>query len=389
MFPLSSDGMVEPLMEYLLPVVNQRFRIIMLWAFSFLLLHPFFAESNLVIRPIPGWAIRQIENDFKPYKRRFISNKELNNYYEIFSIKLQLVKFTVSKNKIYYESNIQNEREDSYKSTLKKIVSIYNLPEMTFLISMHDGLSELDDVLPVFVMCKYKESNGILIPDFLALANRFQVLDGQNIAKVKIPWEQKNPILIWRGSPVYHGDNGQNESSTNYRVKLCQISNSYPGMVDAKFTNPAIDNEESFSFLQPFLGSFVSYHDQLYYKYHLLIDGNASSFSASGWKFFTNSVIFKPDSLWIQWYYQDLKPWIHYIPVKTDLGDLVQQIRWAQANDLRAKTIARNAREFALTHINESINLTYLYLALMKYYQLFIPHAAANLEFGPRESHGG
>jgi hypothetical protein len=43
-----------------------------------------------------------------------------------------------------------------------------------------------------------------------------------------------------------------------------------------------------------------------------------------------------------------------------DIIDLLEKIQWAQANDLEAKAIARNAREFAVEHISESNNLIYL-----------------------------
>ena len=32
-----------------------------------------------------------------------------------------------------------------------------------------------------------------------------------------------------------------------------------------------------------------------------------------------------------------LQPWVHYIPVKADLSDLVERIHWARDNDDKAK----------------------------------------------------
>lgn len=38
---------------------------------------------------------------------------------------------------------------------------------------------------------------------------------------------------------------------------------------------------------------------------------------------------------------------IHYIPIKTDLSDLVEKLEWARNNDHEAKQIAKNGQKFA------------------------------------------
>lgn len=41
----------------------------------------------------------------------------------------------------------------------------------------------------------------------------------------------------------------------------------------------------------------------------------------------------------------------HYIPVKRDLSDLVDRIKWAQSNDAKALQIAKAARKFVNEHL--------------------------------------
>jgi hypothetical protein len=124
------------------------------------------------------------------------------------------------------------------------------------------------------------------------------------------------------------------------------------------------------SCFNPYLGNFISYEQQGLYKYHIMMDGNTCTYSNSGWKFFLNSLVYKPDSPRIQWYYQALTPWIHYVPVNTDLSDLVDKIVWAMDNDIAAEMIAHNAREFALTHLILDQSLLYLYFLLLEYSKL-------------------
>lgn len=69
------------------------------------------------------------------------------------------------------------------------------------------------------------------------------------------------------------------------------------------------------------------------------------------------SLIFKPESKYYEHFYEDLKPFVHYVPVQKDLSDLVQKIKWAQQNDQKAKEIAKNGREFA----NEQISPLQVY----------------------------
>lgn len=46
-----------------------------------------------------------------------------------------------------------------------------------------------------------------------------------------------------------------------------------------------------------------------------------------------NSVVFKQKSKFYEHFYADLKPYVHYIPIKNDLSNLVDQINWALGND--------------------------------------------------------
>lgn len=46
-----------------------------------------------------------------------------------------------------------------------------------------------------------------------------------------------------------------------------------------------------------------------------------------------DSVVLKQDSIYYEHFYNDLRPWEHYIPISADLGDLLDKIRWAREHD--------------------------------------------------------
>ena len=46
-----------------------------------------------------------------------------------------------------------------------------------------------------------------------------------------------------------------------------------------------------------------------------------------------DSVVLKQDSGYYEHFYSQLRPWEHYIPVRADLGDLLEKITWARQHD--------------------------------------------------------
>lgn len=43
---------------------------------------------------------------------------------------------------------------------------------------------------------------------------------------------------------------------------------------------------------------------------------------------------------WLEFFYDELKPWVHYIPVKPDLSDAKELLEFAKENDKIVKEIA-------------------------------------------------
>lgn len=329
-----------------------------------------------------GWILEQIEKEFSFFQQggaiskskiSFLANDESYAH-------LLLVKYSIKNNQVYVSHKIPHnwliKRVNSIEVALQAICRIYSLPDMEFIVSMHDAVGEQLDV-PLFVMAKHRDNVAqILIPDFEALRGAYQVLQGRDITRdAHCSWEERRNQMIWRGSTAQHSQAGYplsfnlDDDHCISRVKLCGFSAQFPEMIDAKFTIYA-QGAESILSLELFRGSFISYEDQLRYKYQMLIDGNTCSYTASGWKWFSGSLVFKEDSDQVQWYYNGLQPNIHYIPVKEGLGDLMEKLQWANEHDEEAKTIAGNARAFALNCITQEMNFVYLYYTLLAYDKL-------------------
>lgn len=325
------------------------------------------------LQACPEWMAKQINADLSSFKNKRISLSAMDRFFKSQRGPLALAKFTISNNEILidYAEHFRG-RVIAYQNTLKKLSELVILPNTSFIISLHDDLSEKIN-FPIFLMAKPKSSNLIMVPDFEAIAEAYQVLENNDITTHVVPWEGKKPQLVWRGSSAQKNYDGacfitRDNMHRFSRIKLCQLSLDYPSLIDAKFT--LLWQVSDPSLLNSFKGDYISYEKQLEYKYHTLIDGNSCSYTDSGWRFFTNSVVFKPDSDTIQWYYNELIPGIHYLSVKRNLDDLVEKIWWAIAHDAEAEQIAHNAREFAVTHLTVAEHLAYLYHAICAYSKL-------------------
>ena len=330
----------------------------------------------------PEWAVLQINNDLSQFKNKTISRKKLLEVYEKYSDQLRLVKFTISNNKLYINKKFGDDhnildRIGAFKRAIDKICSVASLPDLVFVMSIHDGLhaNDIDTDVPIFLMCKEKHSeNYILAPDYESLNERYQVLKDKDITTTSYLWENKFSQLMWRGCAGQHAsdESGNIMRRDNLhlfsRVQLCQLSLEYPSMINAKFTviNQG-EGDEAVPFLHQYRGQYLEYDYLARFKYQILIDGNVCSYGKSGWRFFSNSVVFLPDSNWTQWYYNDLQPWVHYIPVNENLDDLVDKLQWAMAHDLESKQIAQNGRNFAISHPTAEKDTVYLYYLLCNY----------------------
>jgi hypothetical protein len=170
------------------------------------------------------------------------------------------------------------------------------------------------------------------------------------------PWRTRNRVVFWRGSTTGPGNISLDSVRHLSRFRLCAAGangSRFAGVLDAKLTNivQARSKEEA-KMIQSFaegLGIFAAPVPQiefLKYRFQVDIDGNSNSWSFL-LKLLMGSCILKIESRWRQWYYADLRPWQHYVPVQSDLSDLEERIGWCLANDESAREIAVNGMTYA------------------------------------------
>lgn len=111
---------------------------------------------------------------------------------------------------------------------------------------------------------------------------------------------------------------------------------------------------------------FMSMRDLCEFKYLLDVQGN-------GWSarlkhlLCLGSVVFVMDRRWHEYWFNELVPWVHYVPVREDGSDLETALARVRDDPALAKRIARDGREKALRLFSRDAVYGYYADAIRKY----------------------
>ncbi|KAL3912908.1 MAG: hypothetical protein SGILL_006701, partial [Bacillariaceae sp.] len=107
---------------------------------------------------------------------------------------------------------------------------------------------------------------------------------------------------------------------------------------------------------------FTPIYEQSMYKYLVYVDGHCAA-CRYGFMMRLGSVILKvaPRQVADQmWYFPLLEPYVDHVPVKADLSDLEEKIRWCRENDDKCQKIAANCLELYEKYVARSGLLDYV-----------------------------
>ncbi len=81
----------------------------------------------------------------------------------------------------------------------------------------------------------------------------------------------------------------------------------------------------------------------------LVVDGNTNAWSALFCALLSGACVIKVESErgFRQWYYDRLEPWIHFVPVLSDLSDMDDVVAWVMSHDEDAQAIGQAGRALA------------------------------------------
>jgi hypothetical protein len=240
--------------------------------------------------------------------------------------------------------------------------------------------------LPITSMSKRDNFMDILLPtvDDWEIINQtihFGMCRDQYInfdKKIEKRWSDKIPTAIFRGSTtdcgydektslrykiheisqLWEKDNKYNENNKIDKTKFLDVDIN-AGITKVWFNDIKLENKNLQYPKRLDTVDRIEFLDMSNYKYIINIDGSVTAFRLTA-ELNYMSVILKVESDYYIWYSKLLEPWKHYIPIKRDLSDLAEKIKWCKEHDDECYEIAKNAQKFYKKYINKEFALNYL-----------------------------
>lgn len=347
--------------------------------------HALFAQAwqrDFAHKETPEWMLQRIRKDLAPFAHTGIRKEMLDETMRMTMARDNLicVRYRIENNRlsIPYPHRASCKRFQWVTAALSALCKNAPIPDMEFIICLEDAIDQIDLPAPVLAFAKHSDSHKVvLMPDMDALSPHIPKLLADVRRGIKrYPWGEKQDKAFWRGAttgPVYT----EKTFLDLPRSRAVAASLSSPHLVDARFTK-LVQTTEGKIFQQRYASYFsksCTITEHLKYKYQLLIDGNTCAYSRAYWQFFSNCAIFKQNSDNIQWFYDLLQPYEHYIPLQQDMSDLEEKVCWAKQHESEVCAIVERAQQLANRFLKPADVHLYLYLVLLEY-------AKKNASFG-------
>ncbi|XP_038070247.1 protein O-glucosyltransferase 2-like [Patiria miniata] len=275
-----------------------------------------------------------------------------------------LCHYTIINNKVYRKTHGQHVGFKMFSDAfLLSLARKVRLPDVEFFINLGDWPLEKrtadNSPLPILSWCGSDETRDIVMPTYDITESTLETLGRVTLDMMSVQantgpkWINKTNKAFWRG-----------RDSRRERLNLVKLSRDEPELIDAALTNFFFFRNEEAEYGPKV--KHISFFDFFKYKYQINIDGTVAAYRLP-YLLSGDSAVLKHESVFYEHFYKQLEPWVHYIPFKKDLSDIVDKIKWAQTHDEEAQRIAHNAQQFARENLMSNDIFCY-YLQLLQEY---------------------
>ncbi|KAK2841834.1 hypothetical protein Q5P01_012034 [Channa striata] len=253
------------------------------------------------------------------------------------------------------------------------------VPDVEFFINVGDWPLETRsaDAVPIFSWCGSTDTRDIVLPTYEVTHSTLETMRGVTNDLLSVqgntgpPWANKTERAFFRG-----------RDSREERLQMVSLSKKNPELLDAGITGWFFfrDREKHVGKV-PLVGFFEFFK----YKYQVNVDGTVAAYRFP-YLMLGNSLVLKQDSQYYEHFYTHLKAGKHYVPVKRNLSDLLEKIKWAKENDAKAQKITRAGQAAARELLQPSRLYCYYYRVLHTYseHQKGKPTRHADMELVPQ-----
>ncbi|MCH9614099.1 MAG: hypothetical protein SP1CHLAM54_11110 [Chlamydiia bacterium] len=345
-------------------------------------------------KAVPKWMNQRISKELRFFKEQGITQEALDTTYNQVKacdhISDEYLRVRAFDYKVYYKGSDKFgiRRLMRTLARLADYPGIPDLPPLDAIFCEADGIPLSDDPheywitkdqkkqAPIFAFAAHMDSKYVI-----TMVDRFTMYEWYSLgpqilgASAANPWDSKKKIAFWRGQPSDFDHKmwqaPYEDLCRSYvgkpRFTISRLSYERPDLLNAGFN--AIGNcpAELTGFLSWLVKPGISPSEHLEWAYLPAVDGCMCTYPGYLWRLLSNSVTFKQESACSQWFYDALKPYVHYIPLKNDMSDLLEKIVWAQNNELLCKQIAHNSTEFIKENVMPEDHYLHLLEAFRSY----------------------
>lgn len=219
----------------------------------------------------------------------------------------------------------------------------------------------------------HDNKNILLIPDFIFWYwPEVGVPDYRELTTAMVEAGSEKPHsdeVFWIGNPLVHAS----------RQKLLELGRIIPGTKFVDITwEPQSQHENlpSERAMKTRDNRFVSLPDHCGYRYLIDVEGRGYSGRLKV-LLFSNRPVFLQERPWGEYFFSELKPFYHYIPIASSLDNLEEMISWARCHERECEEIAANALAFAKANLTREAAINTLRRTLVS---AFSQQRCANFE---------
>lgn len=269
-----------------------------------------------------------------------------------------------------------------YKYKYDSFVNVENNSSMEINNQYVPILNATNSILHKHIMIPYVDSWLYVNSEYKKLRNIINpYFDLHNTYVTN--WNNKKPLFFFRGTVTgkYYNNVVKNDrlrlakyldnlKSSNKKLYDLFDFSLYSNKIDIKIEN----NDLIFYDSNKVKSKFDNYHELFdkpknfrnsEFKYIINIDGEVNAWRLAA-ELSYNSVILIVESQYSyqSWFYKHLKPYIHYVPIKNDLSNLIEEISKLIDDEDYAKKIAENSVKFYNKYLTKHAILKYLHQTL-------------------------
>ncbi|KAK6544633.1 F-actin-capping protein subunit beta [Orbilia ellipsospora] len=256
----------------------------------------------------------------------------------------------------------------------KDALDICKHPESREMHGFFNGptsLTATNLLVPIASVARIEGFKDLLLPSGYLLDTNYMGNEG-----VK-DWDFKQKKLFWRGSPTGGFLDGENVFKM-HRIRLAVMAQKFTDLIDAKITgyfeNPHDTTLQALMMLRRFFErpERAEKSEENTFGYLMDMDGNGES--GRYYRLLRSKAVVFKLTAFQEWHDDRLFPWVHYVPIRLGMPELVNVIKWMSKTERGleiSRRIAEESNWWARTALRPEDAAVYTYRLLLEYAELF------------------